>query len=66
MQIVLGHHAPKLSNGQTVKVIHAETGVFLFVIEPGANWQQTECSLSLNKLLEAKVFQVVSRDGNQF
>lgn len=39
MQIVLGHHAPGFSNGQTIKVIHAEMGVFLFVIEPGVNWQ---------------------------
>lgn len=37
MQIVLGHHAPGLSNEQTIKVIHAETGVFLFVIEPVVN-----------------------------
>lgn len=42
MQIVLGHHALGLSNGQTIKVIHAETGIFfffLFVIEPGVQWQ---------------------------
>lgn len=37
MQIVLGHHAPGLTNGQTLKVIHAGTGIFLFVIEPGVN-----------------------------
>lgn len=39
MQIVLGHHSPGLSNGQTINVIHAEAGIFLFVIEPRVSRQ---------------------------
>lgn len=40
MQIVVGHHASGHSNGQTIKVIHVETGfLFLFVTEPEVSWQ---------------------------
>lgn len=37
MQIVLGHHGPGLSNGQTLKVIRARTGIFLSDTEPGVH-----------------------------
>lgn len=40
MQIVLGHHTYGLSNGQTIKVIHVETGFpFLFATEPEVSRQ---------------------------
>lgn len=70
MQIVLGHHALGLSNGQTIKVIHAETGIFFFFylllnLEFSGNRLSTPCTLK-TQLLEGEVFQVVNSDGNQF
>lgn len=70
MQIVLGHHAPGLSNGQTIKVILAEAGLFFFFyllsdLELTGNTFSTSCTLK-SKILQGKDFQVVNRDGNQF